>query len=351
MPISSLTHGAADAFRNIGDFAVGPGRADHQARRDRARALGQDRVHHRARAQSHGRRPPAVLRRPWRMAAFAASISSRSLTTGAALRLRAAHGGPHREPAALAGEHAPHQPAPRRDRIRAATASGSGSSARAGSISTSSTIPANGCSTCRCSELDYAEWSSDALEQSRRRSRQAPAAGLARGPRRRSIRRRRPTRCWRERLADLFKAYLRDTRADAHALSTLPPGRFLMPGDLEGSPALTFAPLDAPGAESFPRGSLFAMMERRYEAYKTPRGAAVLPRSFRAARPADRADRRARGAERRQAGGRRPRARHDRDPRLFQDRLQQLWSSLFAPRIDRIAVRRDQGRPSPSHEP
>ena len=24
----------------------------------------------------------------------------------------------------------------------------------------------------------------------------------------------------------------------------LPPGRFLMPGDLEGSPALTFAPLD-----------------------------------------------------------------------------------------------------------
>ena len=30
----------------------------------------------------------------------------------------------------------------------------------------------------------------------------------------------------------------------------LPPGRFLMPGDLEGSPALTFAPLDiAPGDE------------------------------------------------------------------------------------------------------
>ena len=53
-------------------------------------------------------------------------------------------------------------------------------------------------------------------------------------------------------LADLFTAYLRDARADAHALSTLPPGRFLMPGDLEGSPALTFAPLDASGEEQFP---------------------------------------------------------------------------------------------------
>ena len=42
-----------------------------------------------------------------------------------------------------------------------------------------------------------------------------------------------------------------------------------MPGDLEGSPALTFAPLDAKAGSSFPRGSLWAMMERRYEAYKT----------------------------------------------------------------------------------
>ena len=42
-----------------------------------------------------------------------------------------------------------------------------------------------------------------------------------------------------------------------------------MPGELAGSPALTFAPLD-PGEEtSFARGSLWSMMERRYEAYKT----------------------------------------------------------------------------------
>jgi predicted YcjX-like family ATPase len=47
----------------------------------------------------------------------------------------------------------------------------------------------------------------------------------------------------------------------------MPPVRFLLPGDREVSPALTFAPLPAP--DSTPRnGSLYAMLERRYEAYK-----------------------------------------------------------------------------------
>lgn len=69
------------------------------------------------------------------------------------------------------------------------------------------------------------------------------------------------------RLAALFTDYLRAARADEHALSTLPPGRFLMPGDLEGSPALTFAPLDLAGGTPAPK-SLAAMMARRYEAYK-----------------------------------------------------------------------------------
>lgn len=70
------------------------------------------------------------------------------------------------------------------------------------------------------------------------------------------------------RLAESFAAYLKACKLDERALSTLPPGRFLMPGDLEGSPALTFAPLA--GLDRRPRpGSLHAMMERRYEAYKT----------------------------------------------------------------------------------
>jgi uncharacterized protein len=66
-----------------------------------------------------------------------------------------------------------------------------------------------------------------------------------------------------------FTGYLQACRADERALSTLPPGRFLMPGDMEGSPALTFAPLQNGDGKSFPKGSLWAMMERRYEAYKT----------------------------------------------------------------------------------
>jgi predicted YcjX-like family ATPase len=70
------------------------------------------------------------------------------------------------------------------------------------------------------------------------------------------------------RLAALFTDYLRAARADEHALSTLPPGRFLMPGDLEGSPALTFAPLAVAPGTTAPAKSLAAMMERRYEAYK-----------------------------------------------------------------------------------
>lgn len=73
-----------------------------------------------------------------------------------------------------------------------------------------------------------------------------------------------------QRLSATFKNYLAACRTDAHALSMLPPGRFLMPGDLDGSPALTFAPLDIPvDAAPARTGTLRAMMERRYEAYKT----------------------------------------------------------------------------------
>jgi predicted YcjX-like family ATPase len=69
--------------------------------------------------------------------------------------------------------------------------------------------------------------------------------------------------------ATLFTAYLRQARDDVYALSTLPPGRFLMPGDLEGSPALTFAPLPLESGADIAAGTMAAMMERRYESYKT----------------------------------------------------------------------------------
>lgn len=67
--------------------------------------------------------------------------------------------------------------------------------------------------------------------------------------------------------AKLFTEYLSRCREDEFALSTLPPGRFLMPGDLEGSPLLTFAPLQLdPGTKPL-TASLHAMMKRRYDAY------------------------------------------------------------------------------------
>ncbi|MBI3699540.1 MAG: YcjX family protein [Afipia sp.] len=68
--------------------------------------------------------------------------------------------------------------------------------------------------------------------------------------------------------AQLFTDYLRACRDERFAMSLLPPGRFLMPGNLAGSPALTFAPLDVPRDGAAPDGSLWAMMARRYEAYK-----------------------------------------------------------------------------------
>jgi predicted YcjX-like family ATPase len=68
--------------------------------------------------------------------------------------------------------------------------------------------------------------------------------------------------------AKLFTDYLRACRDERFAMSLLPPGRFLMPGNLAGSPALTFAPLDLPEHGNAADGSLWAMMRRRYQAYK-----------------------------------------------------------------------------------
>lgn len=65
----------------------------------------------------------------------------------------------------------------------------------------------------------------------------------------------------------LFTAYLAAARADSRQ-ATLPPGRFLMPGDLEGSPVLTFFPMPVAEGSALPAGSLGAMLARRFESYK-----------------------------------------------------------------------------------
>lgn len=69
--------------------------------------------------------------------------------------------------------------------------------------------------------------------------------------------------------ARLFADYLKTSRAGDHVLHTSGPGRFLMPGDLEGSPLLTFCPLPLEPKRSVPRNSLAAMMARRFESYKS----------------------------------------------------------------------------------
>ncbi len=66
-------------------------------------------------------------------------------------------------------------------------------------------------------------------------------------------------------LSDSFTAYLAAARDLGRVDVT--PGRFLLPGDLAGSPVLTFAPLPKPAHT--PRASLWREMERRYEAYKS----------------------------------------------------------------------------------
>ncbi|MFC2968808.1 YcjX family GTP-binding protein [Acidimangrovimonas pyrenivorans] len=65
-------------------------------------------------------------------------------------------------------------------------------------------------------------------------------------------------------LAEAFTAHLQAARRAGFSDCT--PGRFLLPGDLAGSPVVTFAPLPRPDGP--PRGSLWREFERRYEAYK-----------------------------------------------------------------------------------
>ena len=112
----------------------------------------------------------------------------------------------------------------------------------------------------------YAKWSADTL----RLSRAGPRAMLA-ARWHRHLATLNPDSPENEQAAlqaaHLFTDYLKACRDERYAMRLLPPGRFLMPGDLAGSPALTFAPLDLTREAPAP-GSLWAMMERRYEAYK-----------------------------------------------------------------------------------
>lgn len=110
-------------------------------------------------------------------------------------------------------------------------------------------------------DKSFADWSATTLETMQKRPVAAPylaraSSADASGP-------------WQEpqikALADVFTTYLNAARQQG--LSGIAPGRFLLPGDMAGSPALTFAPLPKPSRAG--RRSLWREMERRFDAYKS----------------------------------------------------------------------------------
>ena len=108
-------------------------------------------------------------------------------------------------------------------------------------------------------EKDYATWAQDALQRMKERPEGAQVLKLI-GQTDGAAALEEPQA---QTLARVFTDYLQASRASGHSDCT--PGRFLLPGDLAGSPVLTFAPLRP---SDTPRGSLAREMERRYEAYK-----------------------------------------------------------------------------------
>jgi uncharacterized protein len=116
-------------------------------------------------------------------------------------------------------------------------------------------------------DKSYADWSRETLALAAQNPR-APLAAEYRAKVEATLATSEADEATARQLAESFTAFLRSCRDERVSLSSLPPGRFLLPGDLEGSPALTFAPLD--GLVDVPESaSLQAMMARRYEAYKT----------------------------------------------------------------------------------
>ncbi len=108
-------------------------------------------------------------------------------------------------------------------------------------------------------EMDFAGWSVEALAKAQ--AREEGAAFIARLDEFDATAKLDESAA--KALADGWTEYLNAARLSGFSDCT--PGRFLLPGDLEGSPALTFAPLP-PGAT--PRGSLAREFQRRFEAYK-----------------------------------------------------------------------------------
>ena len=185
---------------------------------------------------------------------------------GAALPLRGSSCEPLRTRSPLAAVDPAHLAAAADDRVRERQPLERRQ--RAASTSTSSTTPANGCSTCRCSTSPTAIGRARRSPPRGRRPRAPLAAdwnGFVAGldPHAQADEDEGGDS------AELFTAYLRQARESVYALSTLPPGPLPVAGR---SRRLAGADLRAAAArrgDEIAAGSLAAMMERRYEAYKT----------------------------------------------------------------------------------
>ncbi|WP_428928127.1 YcjX family protein [Marinibacterium sp. SX1] len=109
-------------------------------------------------------------------------------------------------------------------------------------------------------DKSFAEWSAETLDRLEGRAEGAAYLDLVRATDVSAARDEPVAKA----LATRFTEYLNNARDAGYHDCT--PGRFLLPGDLAGSPVLTFAPL--PEEAGAGRRSLLREMERRYEAYK-----------------------------------------------------------------------------------
>ena len=243
--------------------------ADAAARRHRAVARRQDHLHHRADPQPRLRRAAAVLHARGRGPHRARLPRAAARRRGAALRLRGAPRCAVARSARVAGEHA----APF-SQVRITIEFKSASALRR----------AFGISRLNLDVVDYpGEWLIDLplLDMSYEQW-CAEAVAQAAAPRRQAH-----SKAWREFLSSVDPngaegragrrcaaptslPPISRPRAPTTTCCTRPgPGRFLLPGDLEGSPLLTFCPLALGAKPSYARSSLAAMMARRFESYKT----------------------------------------------------------------------------------
>ncbi|MDX2289649.1 MAG: YcjX family protein [Hyphomicrobiaceae bacterium] len=114
----------------------------------------------------------------------------------------------------------------------------------------------------------YAEWSADALALARSPSLEAVARPFLA-----FVGSLEPEAAADEQTAikgaRLFTDYLVRARREAPWQSALGPGRFLLPGDLEGSPQLTFFPLPLEAGQTKHARSLHGLLSRRFESYKS----------------------------------------------------------------------------------